>query len=92
MPNIDDTVCSRNIQYTVIVQNAHVWKYIAAFGEAFAERDPRTEARIPKVVDGYRGDPTGWHVTVSIPEGDEIRFFEFIRSFSKENRLTFHGP
>ncbi|MFH1111829.1 MAG: hypothetical protein V1712_02030 [Patescibacteria group bacterium] len=81
----------RHIQLEVIVPEVHVWKFIAAFGKTFTMHDSMEGTDQIKAVDHYYCHPNGWHITVTVFENDENKFYQFFHSFCRKNQLTFRG-
>ncbi len=85
------SVYMRFIQLDVVIPEEHVWVFMAAFGKAFAVGNSEGGESL-KAVDGYHEHPSGWHIQVSVWDGDESRFYDFLRLFCAARGLSFREP
>ncbi len=80
------------VRLKVLIPKKYIWKFMKAFGEAFAVNDAMGDlGKQIKTVDNYENWRDGWHITVTFLEDDEDKFYQFFHSFCRKNKLTFKG-
>ena len=87
----DSIIHRRSIKLDVIVPERFIWEFLESYGRAFAIRDSH-QGLVFKQVDGYDYHPNGWHVTVTVADFHENKFYDFVRQFMEIHELTFRDP
>ena len=79
----------RKILLEVVIPKKYLWEFMEEFGRAFAEKNILLGIEQFKALDDYYEHPNGWHVKVSVSEGYESKFYDFLRNFCLKRDLSF---
>lgn len=88
----DVIIYMRDIFLEVVIPKRYVWEFMEEFGEAFATHNGMEGGEHLKSVEGYHEHPNGWHVKVKVYEGDEKKFYTFLREFCSDRKISFMDP
>ena len=93
MPDEDTVIVQmRHIKLDVVIPEKAAGDFMVEFGKAFATDDECSETGMIKPVDSYYNQGDDWHIQVSVWEGKENAFYNFLGHFCATKKLPFQRP
>ncbi len=84
-------VYKRDVRWDIVVPLGFEWKFMEAFGKAFALGDSMEGVHRFRPVDSYYEHPAGYHIQVKVGESEELKLKQFCEEFFGSRSISFRG-